>query len=69
MLSSCLVLPRIGYLKQPLQIYDVAMVFDPSDPMVDKSLFEKKDWVSNEFGEIVGKRLHQICQSLVDKGS
>ncbi len=26
------------------------MVYDPSDPVIDESLFERKDWASSEFG-------------------
>ena len=31
------------------------MVYDPSDPCIDKSAFELKDWTSSEFGHIQGK--------------
>jgi hypothetical protein len=31
------------------------MVFDPSDPVDDESLFELKDWTSSEFGHLQGK--------------
>jgi hypothetical protein len=31
------------------------MVYDPSDPCIDESAFEFKDWTSSEFGHIQGK--------------
>ena len=56
MLSSYLASPRIGYLRQALQIFaylkkhhNAVMVFDPSDPVIDELLFERKDWTSSEF--------------------
>ena len=57
MLSSHLVLPRQGHLEQVLHIFayldkyhNTEMVFDPSDPDIDESIFERKDWSSSEFG-------------------
>lgn len=26
------------------------MVFDPTDPVINKSMFERKDWTASEFG-------------------
>jgi hypothetical protein len=31
------------------------MVFDPSDPTIDVSSIELKDWTSSEFGHLQGK--------------
>jgi hypothetical protein len=62
MLSSHLALPREGHLYQLFQIFaylkkyhNAEMVYDPSDPVIDESGFEKKDWTSSEFGHIEGK--------------
>ena len=30
------------------------MVFDPSDPVIDETKFEKQDWTSSEFGHVDG---------------
>ena len=43
---------KIGYLKK---YHNTEMVSDPSDPVVDKSSFELKDWTSSESGHIQGK--------------
>ena len=29
------------------------MVFDPSDPVIDEVHFEKKDWITSEFGSCI----------------
>ena len=31
------------------------MVFDPSDPVIDESAFDQKDWTSSEFGHVAGE--------------
>jgi hypothetical protein len=31
------------------------MVFNPSDPVVDESSFELRDWISSKFGHIQGQ--------------
>ena len=36
-----------GYLKK---YHNTEMAFDPSDPVIDESLFERKDWTTSEFG-------------------
>ena len=58
MLSSHLALPRQGHLEQVFHIFsylskyhNTEMVFDPSEPDIDMSIFEKKDWSSSEFGD------------------
>jgi hypothetical protein len=43
-----------AYLKK---YHNTEMVFDPSDPAVDKSKFEARDWTSSEFGHVQGKEL------------
>jgi hypothetical protein len=62
MLSSHLALPREGHLHQLFQIFghlkkyhNTEMVYDPSDPVIDESAFELKDWTSSEFGHLQGK--------------
>ena len=57
MMSSHLVLPREGHLSQLFHIFaylkkyhNSEMVFDPSDPVIDESLFARKDWTTSEFG-------------------
>ena len=36
-----------AYLKK---YHNSEMVFDPSDPVIDESQFEEKDWTTTEFG-------------------
>jgi hypothetical protein len=62
MMSSHLALPRPGHLEKLFQIFahlkkyhNAELVFDPSDPALDESQWEKKDWASSEFGHIEGK--------------
>ena len=62
MMSSHLALPREGHLQELFQIFgylkkfrNTKMVFDPSDPTIDVSSFELKDWTSSEFGHLQGK--------------
>jgi hypothetical protein len=62
MLSSHLALPREGHLYQLFQVFaylkkyhNTEMVYDPSDPCINESEFELKDWTSSEFGHIEGK--------------
>ena len=62
MMSSHLALPREGHLKEVLHIFahlkkhhNSELVFDPSDPPIDESLFERKDWTNSEFGHVSGK--------------
>ena len=57
LMSSCLALPREGHLKQLLHIFaylkkyhNAEIVFDPTDPYINESDFERKDWTSSEFG-------------------
>ena len=62
MMSSHLTLPRVGHLQHLLQMiaylkkyHNTEMVFDLSDPVVNESDFERKDWMSSEFGHVEGK--------------
>ena len=62
MMSSHLALPREGHLEQLFHIFsylkhhhNAEMVFDPSDPDIDESQFERRDWTSSEFGHVDGK--------------
>jgi hypothetical protein len=59
MLSSHLALPREGHLAQTFHIFsylkkyhNTEMVFDPSDPVADETMFDLKDWTSSEFGHV-----------------
>ena len=61
MISSHLVLPREGHLKQVHNMFaylkkyhNSELVFDPSNPIIDEAEFEKKDWTSSEFGHCAG---------------
>ena len=56
-LSSHLALPREGNLQQLFHMFgylkrnnNSEMIFDPSDPVVDESLLEERDWMATEFG-------------------
>ena len=57
MMSSHLALPREGHLNELYHTFsylkkyhNTEMVFDPSDPVIEESEFERKDWTSSEFG-------------------
>ena len=51
-----------AYLKQN---HNSEMIFDPSDPVIDESLFDRKDWTASEFGlsleELLPKNMSQPC--------
>jgi len=62
MMSSHLALPREGHLAQLFHVFaylkkyhNTEMVFDPSDPAIDESEFQLRDWTSSEFGHVQGK--------------
>ena len=62
MMSSHLAMPREGHMAEVLRIFEhlrkyhnTELVFDPSDPVVDKLAFEQRDWTSSEFGHVQGK--------------
>jgi hypothetical protein len=57
MMSSHLALPREGHLKVVLHIFaylkkhhNSEIVFDPTVPTMDYSLFEKQDWLYSPYG-------------------
>ena len=61
MMSSFMAMPREGHLEQVLNIFgylnahhNSELVFDPSDPLIDKAKFERRDWSSSEFGHVQG---------------
>lgn len=61
MMSSHLALPRRGHLEQLFHIFshlkkyhNAELVFDPSVPAIDESMYEAKDWASSEFGHLEG---------------
>ena len=62
MMSAHLALPREGHLEQVFHIFsylrkyhNTELVYDPSDPCVEESDFERRDWASSEFGHVEGK--------------
>ena len=62
MMSAHLTLPRKGHLDQVLQIFEylkkyhnTELVYDPSNPEVELSQFERRDWTASKFGHVVGK--------------
>ena len=64
MMPSHMAMPREGHLEQLFQIFaylkkchNTELVFDPSDPVIDKSLYEEKDWTCLEFGHIQGEEI------------
>ena len=64
MMSSHMAMPREGHLEQVFHIFsylskchNTELVFDPSDPVIDHSKFEVKDWTSSEFGHLEGKEV------------
>jgi hypothetical protein len=61
MMSSHLVLPRVGHLEQVFHIFahlkkyhNTEIVYNPSDPVIDEAQFDAKDWASSEFGHLDG---------------
>ena len=61
MMSSHMAMPREGHLEQMFHMFgylrshhNTEIVFDPSDPVIDMSRFQKRDWASSEFGHIEG---------------
>ena len=61
MMSSHLALPREGHLEQVFQIFvylkkyhNTELVYDPSDPVVNKHEFKQRDCKASEFGHLQG---------------
>jgi hypothetical protein len=57
-----MVLPREGHIIQLLHIFpylikylNTEMVLDPSDPVIDASKYQRRDWTSSEFGNLQAK--------------
>jgi hypothetical protein len=75
MLSSHLALPREGHLAQTFHVFaylkkyhNTEMVFDPSDPVIDESVFGQQDWTSSKFGHVAGDwRRGSSCQHATTK--
>ena len=64
MMVSHMALPREGYMEALLHIFgylkkyhNTEMVYDPSDPVVDKMQFMMWDWVTSEFRHVIGKEI------------
>ena len=64
MMSSHLALPREGHIEQVFQIFaylkkyhNTEMVYDPTEPEIDRASFELRDWTSSEFGHLQGKEI------------
>ena len=58
-MSSWLAMPCKGHLEQLYHIFahlkvnhNSKMVFDPSDPVIDESAFQRGDWSTAEFGQL-----------------
>ena len=63
--SSHLALPREGHLQQLFHIFaylkqnhNSEMIFDPIDPVINESLFDRKDWTASEFGLSLKEEMH-----------
>ena len=63
MMLSHLALPRKGNMEQVMQIFgylkkyhNAELIFDPSDPTINKQDFERRDWASSEFGHVEGNK-------------
>lgn len=60
LMSSHLALPREGHLLRVYHIFaylkkhhNAEMVFDPTDPVIDHSLFERRDWTTSEMSQFL----------------
>ena len=59
LLSSHLALPREGHFEQVLQVFsylrkyhNTELIYDPSNPVIDEGQFQRRDWMSSEFGHV-----------------
>ena len=57
-LASMMALPREGHLKELFHMfsflkskYNAYMVFDPTEPDINKSIFTDEDWTATTYGE------------------
>ena len=62
LMASHITLPRDGHMRALFRIFsylkthhNAELVYDPSDPIINKSRFKQKDWASSEFGHVEGK--------------
>jgi hypothetical protein len=60
MMASCMAMPRKGHLEQLFHVFaflknkhNTEMVFDPTEPDIDESIFEGQDWSDSVYGECV----------------
>ena len=60
MMSSHIVLPREGHLEQVYHMFsylkkyhNMELVFDPSEPEIEGSMFECQDWASSKFRHVL----------------
>ena len=63
-MSSFMAMPCEGHLEQLFHIFghlkkyhNTELVFDPSDPIMDRSKFQRRDWTSSEFEHLEGKEV------------
>lgn len=63
-ISSYIAMPREGHLEQVFHIfaylrkwYNTELVFDPTDPIIDKASYEERDWTLLEFGHIQAEEI------------
>ena len=63
MMASCMALPREGHLQQLYHIFaylkakhNTEMVFDPTEPSIDESLFIREDWKHTTYGSCIEQR-------------
>jgi hypothetical protein len=56
LMASCMALPREGHLNQLYHMFaylkimhNTEMVFDPSEPDIDETAFEKQDWTHTAY--------------------
>ena len=62
MMSSHIAIPREGHLRELFHVFsylkkyhNTKLVLNLSEPIIDNSMFERKDWTSIEFGHIDGE--------------
>ena len=62
MMSSHIAMPRERHLKELFHIFsylkeyhNTELVLDPSEPIIDNSMFKRKNWTSSKFGHIDGE--------------
>ena len=62
MMSSHMAMPREGNLNELFHIFidlqkyhNTEMIFDPSDPIIDESKHQKRNWTPTEFGHLQDK--------------